>query len=45
MYGILGVSLLKGRLGYCNVKEYYQISKIKVIFKIHYFFYLFYFSA
>lgn len=27
MFAILGISLIGGRMGYCNVDDYYEISK------------------
>lgn len=27
MFGILGISLLQGKLGYCNIKNFYNVNK------------------
>ena len=27
MYAILGVFLIKGKLGYCDIEDYYNVSK------------------
>ena len=29
MYAILGVFLIKGKLGYCDIEDYYNVDKVK----------------
>ena len=31
MYAILGVFLIKGKLGYCDIKEYYHVNKTQCL--------------
>ena len=30
MYAILGVFLIKGKLGYCDIKDYYNVNQTSV---------------
>ena len=30
MYAILGVFLIKGKLGYCDIEDYYKVTKSEV---------------